>query len=252
MFSATNVAGSAMSGRTVATITLPIDSPNWKAIAGVLGESENDNTSGILGTSRYGYPVLGLNDTAQNINAAVTGWSTGGGDGVRGYSQLHYGVYAGSILTYSLYVDGTSYFAQAVTFNQGFNDVAEMFDAPSQSLSAGDVAVLDPDGGLAVKLAERAYDTAVAGVVSSKPAIVLPATADMSDGIPLALTGRVLCKVDAQYGSIEVGDLLTTSPTPGHAMRVTDRAQATGAIIGKALEPWGSGTGTILILVTLQ
>ena len=70
--------------------------------------------------------------------------------------------------------------------------------------------------------------------------------------MPLALVGRVPCKVDATYGPIAVGDLLTTSPTPGHAMRCDDRLACLGAILGKALEPLDTGTGVILVLVTLQ
>ena len=70
--------------------------------------------------------------------------------------------------------------------------------------------------------------------------------------MPLALVGRVPCQVDASYGAIQVGDLLTTSGTPGHAMVCNDLVACIGSIIGKALEPWDEGTGTILVLVTLQ
>jgi hypothetical protein len=51
---------------------------------------------------------------------------------------------------------------------------------------------------------------------------------------------------------IEVGDLLTTSPTPGHAMKATDPVRAFGAVIGKALRALGDGQGLIPILVALQ
>ena len=64
--------------------------------------------------------------------------------------------------------------------------------------------------------------------------------------------GKVYCKVDAEYAAIEVGDLLTTSPTPGHAMKATDPAKAFGTVIGKALRSLDAGTGLIPILVTLQ
>lgn len=67
---------------------------------------------------------------------------------------------------------------------------------------------------------------------------------------PIALAGRVPTKVDAGYGSIRVGDLLTTSPTPGHAMRADDPEP--GTVIGKALEGLETGTGSILVLVTLR
>ena len=70
--------------------------------------------------------------------------------------------------------------------------------------------------------------------------------------MPIALMGKVNCKVDAQYAAIEVGDLLTTSPTPGHAMKATDPAKAFGTVIGKALKPLKEGTGLIPILISLQ
>jgi hypothetical protein len=57
-------------------------------------------------------------------------------------------------------------------------------------------------------------------------------------------------KVDAGYGAIEPGDLLVSSPTPGHAMRADD--PRTGTVIGKALEALETGTGTIAVMVTLQ
>jgi hypothetical protein len=64
--------------------------------------------------------------------------------------------------------------------------------------------------------------------------------------------GKVFCKVDAQYGAIAVGDLLTTSPTLGHAMKATKPHKAFGAVIGKALRPLQDGCGLIPILIALQ
>lgn len=75
---------------------------------------------------------------------------------------------------------------------------------------------------------------------------------DNEGEVPLALVGRVPCKVDASYGAIAVGDTLTTSPTPGHAMLCSDPLACAGAIIGKALEPLEGGIGEILVLVNLQ
>lgn len=70
--------------------------------------------------------------------------------------------------------------------------------------------------------------------------------------VAVALVGKVYCKVDAGYAPVEVGDLLTTSPTPGHAMKADDQAKAFGAVIGKALASLGSGTSLVPILVALQ
>jgi hypothetical protein len=54
-------------------------------------------------------------------------------------------------------------------------------------------------------------------------------------------------KADASYGAILAGDLLTSSPTPGHAMVAIEAPP--GTVIGKALEPLESGTGLIRVLV---
>ena len=64
--------------------------------------------------------------------------------------------------------------------------------------------------------------------------------------------GRVFCKADARYSPIEIGDLLTTSHTPGHAMKAADPLKAFGAVIGKALKPLDEGDRLIPILVSLQ
>ena len=60
------------------------------------------------------------------------------------------------------------------------------------------------------------------------------------------------CKVDADIAAIAVGDLLTTSPTKGHAQKVLELERATGSIIGKALSPLDKGKGKIPVLVMLQ
>jgi hypothetical protein len=61
-----------------------------------------------------------------------------------------------------------------------------------------------------------------------------------------------IVKVDASFGAIKAGDLLTSSTHAGYAMKVTDRAAANGAVIGKALGDLSSGTGTIPVMVTLK
>jgi hypothetical protein len=59
-------------------------------------------------------------------------------------------------------------------------------------------------------------------------------------------------QADASNGAIHPGDLLTTSGTLGHAMKVTDHAKAQGAVLGKAMTGLSAGKGTVLALVTLQ
>jgi hypothetical protein len=134
-------------------------------------------------------------------------------------------------------------------------DCAEDFNIGMDiSVEPGTVMVLGEEGELFPS--QHAYDKRVAGVVSGagdyKPGIVLDKQKSDRNRQPIALLGKVYCKVDAQYGAIEVGDLLTTSPTPGHAMKTDDPVKALGAMLGKALRPLAEGQGLIPILIALQ
>lgn len=91
----------------------------------------------------------------------------------------------------------------------------------------------------------------IAGAGDLRPGIVLGRNSGENQ-LPIALVGRVWCKADAGNGAIEIGDLLTTSDIPGHAMKATDRERCHGAILGKALTSLDDDTGMIRVLVTLQ
>lgn len=134
-------------------------------------------------------------------------------------------------------------------------DCAEEFDVTDASgIEPGMLVVLDQDGKL--RQSEHAYDRRVAGVISGagdyRPGLVLDKQPVQGNRLPVAVVGKVYCKVDAGYAPIEVGDLLTTSPTPGHAMKADDPLRAFGAVIGKALRGLQSGQGLLPILVALQ
>jgi hypothetical protein len=134
-------------------------------------------------------------------------------------------------------------------------DCAEDFDVSgTQEIEPGTVMVIDQEG--ALEPSQRAYDKRVAGVISGagglKPGIVLDNQQSRGNRMPVALLGKVYCKVDAQYSPIEVGDLLASSPTPGHAMKAADPLKAFGSVIGKALRPLQAGQGLVPVLVALQ
>lgn len=117
----------------------------------------------------------------------------------------------------------------------------------------GTVMVIADDS--AIGCCTMPYDRRVAGVVSgaggARPGIILNQHDEASVRVPLALSGRVFCKVDAEAAPIAIGDLLTTSSTPGHAMRACDAERSHGAILGKALRPLERGTGLIPVLISL-
>jgi hypothetical protein len=132
-------------------------------------------------------------------------------------------------------------------------DCAEEFDV-AEELEPGTVVALDAEG--KIRQSQLPYDKRVAGVISGagahRPAILLDKRPSTEPRMPIALVGKVSCKVDAGFAPIEPGDLLTTSSTPGHAMKATDPLKSFGAVLGKALRPLASGCGMLPILVALQ
>jgi hypothetical protein len=136
-----------------------------------------------------------------------------------------------------------------------FQDLAEWV-AGSVGMAAGIVVITDPDVPNQVMPSFAAYDTRVAGVISASPGIVL---GEGGDGkVKVATSGRVMVKVDATAGPIRIGDLLVTSTSTGMAMRskaidiAGQKIHRPGTILGKALQPLNSGTGEILVLLSLQ
>jgi hypothetical protein len=171
------------------------------------------------------------------------------------------------------------------SFRPSAMDIAE-YHPVGEPVAVGDILVADRDNPGTLRLGREASDPAVVGIVSSEPGMLLGsgmtriAAADpelasqleeartfgdteeearlwkaleakfRQTHAPIALTGTVPAKVDAGYGAVQVGDLLTVSPTAGHAMRAVDPKP--GTILGKALEPLSEGTGLIQVLVMLR
>ena len=140
----------------------------------------------------------------------------------------------------------------------GGADIAEPFDCDERHvIRPGMVMSIDSLNPGKLKIASERYDRRVAGIVSGAGGVntgmVMGQEGSIADGeYPIALNGRVYCFADASYGSIECGDLLTTSNTPGHAMKVSDHSRSQGAVLGKAITTLKEGRGLILVLVTLQ
>ncbi len=141
---------------------------------------------------------------------------------------------------------------------KGGSDLAEPFKFSSRDdqVPQGAVVVIDEQNPGRLKTSDRAYDTRVAGVVSGangiQPGIQMEQQGVLEGGKNVALTGRVYVQAEASNGAIKPGDLLTTSSTPGYAMKVKDHVRAQGAILGKAMSGLEKGRGMVLVLVTLQ
>ncbi len=248
-------------------------SKNWH---GVVGSSEDTTHGGfgvfgeaigtgpgVVGASKAWHGVYGETHSTKG-GAGVWGEHKGDGSGVVGISASGVGVHAKGGKLAGLF-EGNLEITGHILHHGDFDchgdmrfpnaDCAEEFGvAGGLSIEPGTVMVLGEEDALSPS--QCAYDKRVAGVVSGagayKPAILLDKQPGRSNRQPIALLGKVYCKVDASHEPIEVGDLLTTAPTPGHAMKASDPLKAFGAVIGKALRPLKAGQGLIPILIALR
>jgi len=140
-------------------------------------------------------------------------------------------------------------------FGADFAEAVQVMGS-TESYAPGDLLVIDASGERRLSKSQSPYSTLVAGIYSTQPGVVASqhraSEALPSNEVPLAVVGIVPCKVSAENGPIEVGDLLVASSTPGHAMKGTDRSKMLGAVVGKALEPLRDRKGVVQVLVTLQ
>jgi hypothetical protein len=262
-------------------------SDDWQGVyghsvadAGVVGESDqfdggffishSNVFSGVSGHNDAGTAVWGGSKTGRGVAGFTESWQ-----GVYGHSISNAGVVGesdrfdgGFFVTHNPTAAGVSahnpgglagWFDGNVVVTGDVQlpgaDCAEEFGVIGPEVEPGCVMIIAEDQTL--RQSEAAYDTRVAGVLAGggdyQPGIVLDRCQDTSRRRnQLSLMGKVFCKVDAQYSPVRVGDMLTTSPTPGHAMAVREPHRAFGAVIGKALRPLDSGLGMIPILIALQ
>jgi hypothetical protein len=237
-----------------------------------IGESPNTTyingtTTYLTGAQTYINGVIALDGSDTNngleyLTSGLIGVPTGAGPFLYGFDGGALG--SGGPTSVSLSWDWTgnvwvsNNLSTATLTIRGGSDLAEPFRISSgnDNVPQGSVMVIDEENAGQLKVCTQAYDTRVAGVISGangiNPGIQMQQQGLLEGGKNVALTGRVYVLADAANGAIKPGDLLTTSDTPGHAMKVSDHAQAQGAILGKAMSGLKQGRGMVLVLVTLQ
>jgi hypothetical protein len=232
---------------------------------GVWGTAMTGKSIGVLGDTSDGFGIMGTSQTGRGVfgvtkrGFGVVGSCDGEGTGVWGTAPQGIGIHGQGAIAGRF--DGNVEVTGDIKLVNA--DCAEDFDIVESELKnvdAGTVMVLNENGSLQSSYQE--YDKKVAGIISGasgyKPAIVLDRQQDQDqnkknkDRLPIALMGKVYCKVDARHSSIEMGDLLTTSSTKGYAMKAVDPTKAFGAVIGKALGSIKERMGMIPVLVALQ
>jgi len=214
---------------------------------GVHGETSSDVLAAVAG--------IQLNENLREFPAGVYGESRGKGAGLVGIAKgSGAGIYAEGRI--AGHFEGDVAVTGDVILTGGGADCAEEFDLSSTDDNPGTVMVINQSSDL--EQYYQPYDKKVAEVISGagsyKPAILLDKKTENKNKkrIPIALIGKVYCRVDAPIYPIEIGDLLTTSSTKGHAMKANDPYKAFGTVIGKALGSIKEGLGMIPVLVAPQ
>ncbi len=205
----------------------------------------NGVTAYITNTSNYATAHFANHSTGevlylQNGGTDISG--TGGGDFIKAVNHPEADAQFRVLTSGEVRSD--------VGFNTPAADFAEMLPATA-GLEPGDVLVIGSDGKLTRSL--EPYQSTVVGVYSTRPGFIAGGQMEGEPlgKVPLAVVGVVPVKVTSENGVIQPGDLLTTSSTPGYAMKAGSRP-AVGTVIGKALASLKNSTGLILMLVTLQ
>jgi hypothetical protein len=210
---------------------------NWEASGGMAAYLINESNYHTAHLRNYGTGgVLYLQ------NGGTDGSGTGGGDFITAVNDPANDAQF-RVLTSGEVRSDVGFYTPAADF-------AEMLPAVAD-LEAGDVLVVGADGKL--QRSTKPYQGSVLGVHSTEPGFLggQPIEGEAEGHVPLAVVGVVPVKASDENGAIMPGDLLTTSSTPGHAMRA-DADPAVGTVIGKALEGLDEGSDVILMLVMLQ
>jgi hypothetical protein len=149
--------------------------------------------------------------------------------------------------------------------SESYNVLFEV--APGVSTAVGTVMCVGPRGG-PLRPCDTDFDKRVVGVVSQPFGPVMSRGLSGRNTVTIAVAGVISCNVDARPMPIEVGDMLATSSTPGHARRAAGMGQSggplaatgtgrtvdapNGRMLGKALASLASGRGVIPVLVSLS
>ena len=142
---------------------------------------------------------------------------------------------------------------------KGGSDFAEYFDIDkddSNVVRPGMLVSINPDIPGQLMLSKIKEDAKLVGIVSGangvETGVTMGQEGSIADGeYPIALSGRVYVYANAEGGKIIPGDYLTSSSTPGHAMKADMDNPKWGSLIGKAMTPIDKN-GFVLVLVNLQ
>lgn len=195
-----------------------------------------------------------VTDASGNLSFAAAGATVSQDNSTDTAFNLYYAATTSGALTAVKYDGGTLTFnpsseTLACTNITGLSSSAKYADLAERYTADADYeagTVVELGGTEEVTQTKRPRSVAIAGVVSTDPAYLM--NSGLENGVSIALLGRVPCKV---VGTINKGDILVSSSTPGHAEAHRDiHNPPSGSAIGKAIEnKTDDGLGVIEVLV---
>jgi len=212
------------STNTVSTIVARDASGNFAAGTITATLSGAATTAGTVTTAAQ--PNITSVGTLSSLS--VTGNVTAGG---------HVGtIYTNSIINTGANATGnigssTLYFNTAFVkaTSAQYADLAEMYQADANYAPG---TVVEFGGDYEITQTTQSCSTAVAGIISTNPSYLMNSCQPGEYVLPVALTGRVPCRVQ---GPVKKGDVLISSNVPGVAQRIGANWQP-GCTVGKAME----------------
>ncbi len=216
---------------------------------GVRGQSSGESSSGagIAGISRFGAGGIFSSEHAYSLIADGTGTLLKQYDDNASLSGEGKG----------LLVMGCSEFNGRTVFNPDKNSgdfpggIVEYFEVDeAEYITPGDILAVSESGNSILSRSRAKYNPAVIGVVSGNPLITINNSGKEEKVYPVALAGKVLCRIDARNNPVKPGDLIVSSDTPGCGMcGKIDSFDKTGTVIGKALSGLSDGIDLIPVFI---
>ena len=222
---------------------------NTVSVAVVTLKTNGPGTSGTwpINVSGTAASISGYNNPTTAATANTIAYRDGSGDLYVRISFANTDMRAP--LFYDL--DNTAYYANPAgtsNFNyiQGTAQYANYADLAENYLGDADYpqgTVLEFGGDQEITQSTQDMSQRIAGIVSDKPAVLMNHSLKGEFVLPLALQGRVPCRVT---GIVRKGDMMVSN---GDGTARAESAPAIGSIIGKALENFSGQTGIIEVVV---
>jgi len=220
---------------TQGTVRLRIDATNVTAYHDIVPDQNTSLVKRNLGTTTSPFGTLYV----QNIvGATVSGGSFSGTGNISPDTDNTYNIGTSALryaTVYATLFDGVASSAK-------YADLAENYLA-DEYYEPGTVVIFG--GKKEITVVDLKGDNKVAGVVSHNPAFLMNSELKGEFVTPIALQGRVMCKV---VGKVNKGDMLVTSAISGYA--IAEAIPSLGTVLGKAVgEKTDDGKGVVEIVV---